>query len=288
MWFLLLAMLISQSDSNGSSLDSLSSPQAALLTQWYDQLGEPESEETFGDFLARAASVKRLSPYRRLDESTGSERLRIDLNRFDCLSFIDTSMAVARCRWMRDPTEACFVRELIATRYRHGVMKDFASRLHYLEEWLDDNRSRHRLDDLTRDLGGVLLRRRFDYMSAHRSLYAPLADPIARQAIELTEAQLSQRIYAVIVRPSVRKKAPLLQNGDLVGIVTTDPGRLLGHAGIVVRDGQGRVQLLHASSHRRRVVVTSTSLADYVLRREERWGIMVARPRSPGTSSLGR
>ena len=284
MRFLLLAMLISQSESSGASLAPLSRPQAALLAQWYGQLGEPEPEETFGNFLARAASNKVLSPYRRLDENTGPERPRIDLEHFDCLSLIDTSMAVARCQWLREPTETCFVRELIATRYRNGVIKDFASRLHYLEEWLDDNRARHRLDDLTRDLGGVLLRRRFDYMSEHSSLYPPMSDPIARKAIELTEVQLSQRIYAVIVRRSVREKAQLLQNGDLVGIVTTDPGRLLGHAGVVVRDGHGRVQLLHASSHRRRVVLTSTSLADYVLRREERWGIMVARPRSPGAN----
>lgn len=288
MWFFLLAILISQSESSGSSLAALSRPQAALLAQWYDHLGEPDQGETFGDFLARAASIKCLSPYKRLDETIGPERLRIDLKTFDCLSLIDTSIAVARCRWLREPTETCFVRELIATRYRNGVKKDFASRLHYLEEWLDDNRSRHRLDDLTRDLGGVLLRRRFAYMSGHRNLYPPMADPIARGAIELTEAKLSQRIYAVIVRSSVREKAPLLQNGDLVGIVTTDPGRLLGHAGIVVRDGRGGVQLLHASSHRRRVVLTRTSLADYVLRREERWGIMVARLRSPSPSSPGQ
>jgi hypothetical protein len=66
-----------------------------------------------------------------------------------------------------------------------------------------------------------------------------------------------------------------------VGIVTTEPGRLIGHAGFVVRDERGRTHLLHASSHHRRVVVTVRSLADYLLRRPERWGVMVARPRPP-------
>jgi hypothetical protein len=251
------------------------------LAQWYDLLGEPNQTETFGDFLVLAASIKRHSPYQELDETVGPERLHVDLEHFDCLSLIDTSLAVARCAWVRDATEACFVKELLATRYRNGIMKEFTSRLHYLVDWLDDNRKRQRLDDITRDLGGILLRRHFAYMSEHRNLYPPMADPEIRKAVARIEARLSQQIYAVIVWKSVIDKEHLLRDGDLVGIVTRDTGRLIGHAGLVMRDSKDKAQLLHASSYHRSVVLTRTSLADYASRRRDRWGIMIARPRAP-------
>jgi hypothetical protein len=111
-------------------------------------------------------------------------------------------------------------------------------------------------------------------------------DSVAREAIELTEAQLSKQVYSVVTRSSIREKEQHLQNGDLVGVVTTEPGRLISHAGFVVRDKRKKIHLLHASSHHRRVVLTVRSLADYILRRPERWGIIVARPRAPLSSHI--
>jgi hypothetical protein len=291
MWLLLLSSAVfafSSSDTgdNASNPPSISRPQAALLAQWYERLGEPQSGENFGDFLVRAAFLKHRSPYTHFREMGGPERLQVDLAHFDCVSLIDSSLAVARCAWSRDATEACFVRELVATRYRNGTMRDFSSRLHYLEDWLDDNRTRYRLEDRTRGLGGLLLRRHFSYMSENRHRFPPMDAPAAREAIALTETQLSQRIYSVIVRSSIRETDEHLQNGDLVGVVTTEPGRLIGHAGFIVRGKRGSPRFLHASSYHQRVILTRTSLSDYILRRRERWGIIVARPRPPAPERL--
>ncbi len=284
MWFLVLSLwLIPAAAFGWSSADppNLSRSQAELLAQWYELLGEPDSGETFGDFLVRAALLKWHSPYAQPKETDGPERLKVDLARFDCLSIIDSSLAVAGCAWLQEPTEACFVRELVATRYRNGVMGGFPSRLHYFEDWLDNNRARNRLDERTGLLGGVLLRRRFFYMSEHGHRFPAMADPPSRDAIALTEARLSTQTYRVIVRSSIREQLSNLQNGDLVGVVTRRPGRLIGHVGLALRDKQGSTRLLHASSHHQRVIVTATSIADYILRRPERWGIIVARPRRP-------
>ncbi len=284
MWFLTLVLwLISAAAFGGSAASSLhlSPSQAVLLTQWYEQLGASDSSETFGDFLVRAALLKWHSPYVASKEADGPELLKVDLAGFDCVSILDSSLAVARCAWLQEPTEACFVRELVATRYRNGVMGKFPSRLHYFEDWLDNNRARYRLDEEIGLLGGVLLRRRFFYMSEHRHQFPPMADPLSRDAIAATEARLSKQTYKVIVRSSIREQQSHLRNGDLVGVITREPGRLISHAGLAVHDKQGRVRLLHASSHHRRVIVTATSIANYILRRPERWGITVARPRLP-------
>jgi hypothetical protein len=287
MWLLLLSSAILSVSSpepvrpSSPNPPGLSREQAALLAQWYEHLGEPQTGQSYGDFLVRAARLKHHSPYLHFREAGGHERLQVDLAHFDCVSLIDSSLAVTRCAWLGERTEACFLRELIATRYRHGTMGEFPSRLHYLEDWLYDNRVRHRLEDLTQGLGGLLLRRKFSYMSENRHLFPAMEERAIREAIATTEARLSQRIYSVIVRSSVRRADGNLQNGDLVGVVTTEPGRLVGHAGFIVRDKKGTARLLHASSHHRRVVLTIRSLADYVLRRPERWGIVVARPLPP-------
>jgi hypothetical protein len=267
--------------SNGGNPASISSKQAALLAQWYGELGEPRSDEAFGDFLVRAALLKLGSPYRTVTETNRPERLQVDLTHFDCVSVIDTSLALARCAWLGDPSGSCFVRELVGNRYRNGIINDFPSRLHYFEDWLDYNLAQHRLDDRMHHLGGLLLRRRFFYMSEHQHLFPPMADPGVRGAIARTEARLSKRTYAVILGSSIREKDALLQNGDLLGVVTREPGRLISHTGLVVRDGKGPPRLLHASSYRHRVVLTATSIANYILRRRERWGIIVARPNPP-------
>lgn len=287
MWFLALSLwLIPTAAFGGPSAGSpnLSRSQATLLTQWYERLGVPDPGEAFGDFLARAALLKWHSPYVASKEGDGPEGLKVDLARFDCVSILDSSLAVARCAWLQEPTEACFVQELVGTRYRNGVMGAFPSRLHYFEDWLDNNRARYRLDERIGLLGGVLLRRRFFYMSKNRHLFPPMANSLSRNAIAATEARLSKQTYTVIVRSSIREQQSQLQNGDLVGVVTREPGRLISHAGLVVRDKHERTRLLHASSHHRRVIVTATSIANYILRRPERWGITVARPRLPAPS----
>lgn len=267
----------------------LSPTETELLGLWYQSLGVPRPDETFGDFLIRTALLKWHSPYAHLKETTRTESLQVDLTSFDCVSFIETSLAVARCAWQRNTTEACFIKELIATRYRNGMMGDFASRLHYLEDWIDDNSMRRRLEDPSEVLGGLRLRRRFSYMSEHPHQYPAMADPRIRAAIRHSEARLSARIYTVTVRASIREKEHLLLSGDLVGIVTTEPGRLISHAGLVARNGEEKAaRLLHASSHHGRVIVTGTRLTDYVFRRRERWGIVTARPVPPPPRSASR
>ena len=60
---------------------------------------------------------------------------------------------------------------------------------------------------------------------------------------------------------------------------------MVTHAGFVLRSEGGRARLVHASSYHRRVVLTREDLADYLLRRPERTGVMVARPLPPSPPS---
>ncbi len=253
------------------------------LARWYEEVGPPRPSEPFGRYLARTARVKHGVKYEEVSPEIGPETLRVELDAFECVSFIESSLAVARCGWSADPTQSCFVRELEATRYRSGEMGDYASRLHYFVDWIADNERRGRLSNVTASLGGEPMQKDFFYISQRElkrtsidaSQLASLTD-----AIESTEARLSATTHSVLSRENAPAVLNELLDGDLVAFVRERPGLLVHHAGLVYWAG-GTPRLLHASSYHGRVVITVRDVTNYLLRRSERRGVIVARPTTP-------
>jgi len=250
------------------------------LSRWYASVRPVPLGESFGDLLVRVARAQVGKPYRDPPEGRGYEEVKVELSSFECTSFLEGSIAVARCLSLSDETEACYLRQVESLRYRGGKRGGFASRLHYLSDWIADNAGRGHFDPITLELGGVRLDWRFDYMSRHRGRYPPLAAPGVFAEIAGVENRLSAEAQVVVPRTAVGTACVELRNGDIVGIATSKSGLLLTHAGIVVKGPDGKARLLHASSFHRRVIVTREDLARYVLRRPERIGLVVARPRT--------
>ena len=96
--------------------------QNSLLSRWYQSVGAPRLEEDFGEFLGRVARARADTPYDHSAEMTVQETFRAERWGFECVSFIESSLSVARCAWREQPTEACFVWELLGLRYRSGMM----------------------------------------------------------------------------------------------------------------------------------------------------------------------
>ncbi len=255
--------------------------QTSLLSRWYQSVSAPKQHEGFGEFLGRVARTRVGTPYGHSRESGLGETFRAELRRFECVSFIESSLGVARCAWRKQPTKDCFVWEVLGLRYRSGIMSDYSSRLHYFVDWLEDNRGRWRFRDVTEELGGTPVRRSFFYLTRRAAIIPALSSPSARRAMADVEARLSAQSHAVVGRNRIRQAVPSLQDGDIVAIIGNKPGRLATHAGFISIDERGIAHLLHASSYHDRVAVTREDLADYVLRRSERRGVIVARPVAP-------
>ena len=149
--------------------------QLALLQAWYDAVGSRRPGETFGHLVVRAGRVQLGKPYYNPPQQAGPETLRVELERLECVSFVESTLALAHCIWTEEPDAGCFVRELEAWRYRGGVLKGYGSRLHYFVDWLEDNASRARLTLLTASLGGTLAQPVFSYMTGHVDTYPALA-----------------------------------------------------------------------------------------------------------------
>lgn len=275
-----LGLSVSAPAGAASSADRPES-QSARLAAWYRAVGSRLEGETFGGLVARAAALQRGKPYSNPRDTGEPESLQVGLASFHCVSFLESSLAVARCIWKADPSESCFLREVESQRYRNGKESGYGSRLHYLDDWISDNASRRRLLALTAGLGGTPEEKSYFYMSRHPWRYPALGSAALRADIEAAEARLSASRPLVVGGEKLAQAQDRLQEGDIVAFATTKPGILLTHAGFVVRGRDGKAHLLHASSHHRRVVLTSRDLTAYVQRRPERRGIVVARPLAP-------
>jgi len=268
---------------SASDHGTLTTKTRAKLQEWYDGVGAPLARETFGSYLARTAFFQHGVGYESVQTPTTPEKLRVELSRFECVTFIESSLAVARCGFRGEPTASCFEREVTASRYRGGAVSDYASRLHYFDDWIDDNEARKRLRNLTPELGGEPLTRSYFHISSRvlpRSDVSKDSLAVLTREVAATESRLSRVPHLVLSRERAPRVLDQLEDGDLVAFVRERSGLLIHHAGFVYRV-RGKPRLLHASSYHRRVVLTSDDVASYLLRRPERRGVLVARPLSP-------
>ena len=261
----------------------MSADQKQKLEAWYDALGAPRGAETFGHYLARAARVQHGVGYAPPASAPGVETMRIDLDAFECVSFIESAIAVARCAWSGEPDELCFTEDVEASRYRGGALGDYASRLHYFVDWIGDNEGRGRIENLTTSLGGTPVQKDF-YLITRRELPKAALEQEELAAVTetllATEHRLSSASHDVLGRESAPEALRVLNDGDLVAFVRERPGLLVHHAGFVSWVN-GSPRLVHASSYHQRVVITERDVTDYLLRRSERKGVIIARPLAP-------
>jgi len=256
---------------------------ATKLANWYHEVGAPRASESFGHYLARTARVQHGAKYAEVAPHPGHETLRMELDAFECVSFIEAAIAVARCGWISETTESCFMRELEASRYRSGHMGDYSTRLHYFTDWIGDNERRGRISNLTASFGGKPVQKDFFYITQRvlkRAAMEATERDLLSHAIKATEARLSSTRHSVLSRDSAPRVLNELRDGDLVAFVRERPGLLVHHAGFVYW-ANGTPRLLHASSYHGRVVITVRDVTNYLLRRPERRGVMIVRPRPP-------
>ena len=111
-----------------------------------------------------------------------------------------------------------FGHEIERMRYRGGVRRGYASRLHYFSEWIYDGAKRGLVTDIARELGGVIDPRPLRFMTEHRKSYAALAnDDVFKQIGEM------ERLYKLVnaasetdktVAEEARAETAKLQAGD--------------------------------------------------------------------------
>lgn len=247
--------------------------------------GEAENWRSLpiGDRTLRAGLALVGTPYRNytLELDSRVETPCVNMDGMDCWTFFEISLASARVLKVKaDPTPKDMLRMIEIDRYRSGRCNGvFTSRLHYLEQWLQDNQSRGLVSDVTPGLPGAKrLYRDMREMSADwRSSKQLRANPSLVPELARIEQQLARRGIWYVPKASVPAAEKFIRNGDIICIVTTWPYGYTSHVGLAYRDKRGVLRFLHASKNVGAVIVDSR-LSDYLNRYRLHAGIMVARP----------
>ena len=218
-------------------------------------------------------------------EGNPTEQLVVNLQQFDCTTFIETTLALALtdqelvADYSPAQAEPVFRNYLTKIRYRNGQIDGYASRLHYLSDWLRDNERKGFIQDVTREIGGVQVQKDLNYMTAAVDKYPHLSDPVVFKQITQVQTDISQQPFWFIRKNQFRAIETKLHEGDIILLTAARPGLDTRHVGYATWRN-GRVYLLHASSDHHKVVITPTPLADYLLANKRLSGVRVARIRS--------
>jgi hypothetical protein len=241
-----------------------------------------------GERVGRFALALEGAPY--LDgtlEGPGDEVCRVTASGYDCVTFMETCLALARLtsparRGQAQPGYPELIEAVTATRYRGGGVEGYTSRLHYTAEWILVNAARGVIEDVTAALGGAPASPGVRFMSANPERYLALREhPERVEEIRAIEARLNRDTVHVVPKHAVADIAPHLRTGDLIAIATSIAGLDYAHTGLIHRDAAGVARFLHASSVKRRVVL-DVALHEYLAAGpRSQTGISVLRPLEP-------
>lgn len=233
---------------------------------------------SFGDSLTQIGKSFLGTPYKEKTLEIGTEEtLVVNLRGLDCTTFVENVLAFGRVLRKKDSALSAFTEQLETIRYRNGELKGYPSRLHYFTEWIADNQKKGIVEDITAKLNGVPLEKTINFMGTHRSSYPFLKDDTNFEGILEMEASLATQEFCYLPKSTLETQESQLQSGDIIALATSIKGLDVTHTGIAIRQKNGRVHLLHASTSGA-VVISKEPLTEYLKKIKHNIGVIVARP----------
>jgi len=202
------------------------------------------------DVLSRHLLGHPYKPNPLIGSADIAEVFTASLDGFDCVTYIETTLALARASNVDDFTE--WLRKI---RYERGRVQ-WQRRNHYMTLWIRNNVRK-----------GII-----------RSVSMPAVPILSRERVlNVVHGLAAQRTRVKCVpKPAMSRLEPHLQSGDLIFFASTRKNLDVFHAGIIARDGT-RVFMRHAS--RSRGFVVEQELRAF-LKAHRMTGVIVMRPQS--------
>jgi hypothetical protein len=231
----------------------------------------------FGDVIVDIGRRFIEKPYRAGTlEGPGKERLVVDTSGFDCTTFVEIVLALARCADGGKITRSAFRQKLQSLRYRQGKINGYASRLHYFTDWIYDNKKMGFITDLSKQLGGNRQQKKINYMTRHRAQYPALHDHTQLTELLSVEKKLSRRFFYMLDEDTLNKNKGQIKNGDIIAFASKRKGLDVAHVGFAFWKGKS-LRLLHASQAEGRVVISQKTLVSYLKSNRSFTGVIVAK-----------
>lgn len=219
------------------------------------------------------------TPYVAATLEKDPEGLVVNLRELDCTTFVETVFALSKTVLDGDETFDAFCRNLRLFRYRDGVIDGYISRLHYTSDWIFNNEKNGLVDDVSQKIGGERLPLALSFMSKHADKYPLLkgkTDLIAQ--IADMEQTINARTYYYIPKDRLEDCSQGIQNGDMIGFVTSIEGLDISHVAIA-KWVSGKLTFVHASSSHKKVIVEPRTMNEYLQAITKNTGVVVIRPK---------
>lgn len=236
--------------------------------RYVNHLGHAPSMSETGMFFLNTPYVAGM-----LDED-GNEPLVMNMRQLDCVTFVEHTLALTLLmrRESRDWND--YVALLQQLRYRNGQRDGYASRLHYLSEWIKQAEENGFVKETTCEWGGKEQKVVFNLLTeAIKRKQDKNVNPDTMNRLLYMEHTLSEHHYCCLPKDSLPS---LLNDGDIIAFCSDGKGIDVWHVGIVVHRN-GVPHLLHASSAQGRVVVSELSILDYMRRYARYRGYRIVR-----------
>lgn len=220
------------------------------------------------------------TPYVAHTLESDSEMLTINIDQLDCTTFVEALYALSRTTLNGRYSWRDFANNIESIRYRNGQMNGYASRLHYVSDWIVDNSHRGNVSEITSSIPDARYEiKTIDYMSAHRDLYPQLADSATYAELKSFEIAYRMHRFPYIRKNSVdsKKVKEKLKSGDIIALVTKTDGLDVSHMAIIVEDEKGKFHMLHASSVDGEIIIEKDDLKETLRRNRNCIGIRVIR-----------
>lgn len=238
---------------------------------------EPYKEEPAGELIVRCAKQFLGTEYVAGTLETEPEQLTINMDKTDCILFVEMCLAMVQTVKGDEATFENFCRNTQALRYRGGEVDGYASRNHYTSGWILQGEKNGIFKEVTKYLGGSPLDQKFSFMSTHPDSYKQLADnPGAIVGILKVEKELEGHNYWYLPQSHISDLAKGIKEGDIICFVTPVGGLDIGHVAIAC-EKNGEMHFIHASTKAMKVVIDSQTISDYILTHKSTNGARVVR-----------
>ena len=238
---------------------------------------EPYKDEPASDLIVRCAKQFLGTEYVAGTLEIEPEQLTINMDKTDCILFVEMCLAMVQTVKSDEPTFENFCRNTQNLRYAGGTVDGYASRNHYTSGWILQGEKNGIFKEVTKYLDGSQLDQKFSFMSTHPDSYKQLADnPGAIVGILKVEKELERHNYWYLPQSHISNLAQGVKEGDIICFVTPVAGLDIGHVAIALKQG-GQMHFIHASTKAMKVVIDSQTIADYVLTHKSTKGIRVVR-----------
>ncbi len=206
-----------------------------------------------------------------------TEKLVVNLREFDCVTFIETVIALANTVESGEMSFLNFVSNLKTLRYRDGVVEGYSSRLHYTSDWVVVNKHRGMLQPIAWQEENVLDPKKINFMTTHRHSYNALRDDDAMLSkIESVENNINSRGGVdYLPKNKIDANADKIPHMAMIAFTTKIEGLDTTHTGFTYKKPDGTLGFIHASSLKNKVVIDDKSLSDYCASQKACNGVII-------------